>query len=105
MQFLCHRNETAKLTYLKHWFLSSTGLVIYIQKLPSAHAQSSVRQGRVFSRHCASPSRPDDDLIDVCLSHPSLRGILVWRMLDNISWLQPWDEAPRRPAGSQGPET
>jgi endo-1,4-beta-xylanase len=33
--------------------------------------------------------------LDVCLSYPSLRDILVWGMSDNISWLQTWDEAPR----------
>lgn len=36
------------------------------------------------------------DYLDVCLSQPSLRDILVWGMADNISWLQTWDEAPRK---------
>jgi len=36
------------------------------------------------------------DYLDVCLSYPSLRDILVWGMSDNISWLQTWDEAPRK---------
>jgi endo-1,4-beta-xylanase len=35
------------------------------------------------------------DYLDVCLSYPRLRDILVWGMSDNISWLQTWDEAPR----------
>jgi endo-1,4-beta-xylanase len=35
------------------------------------------------------------DYLDVTLSHPRLRDILVWGMSDNISWLQTWDEAPR----------
>jgi endo-1,4-beta-xylanase len=36
------------------------------------------------------------DYLDVCLSYPSLRDILVWGLADNISWLQTWDEAPRK---------
>lgn len=36
------------------------------------------------------------DYLDVCLSFPRLRDILVWGMSDNISWLQTWDEAPRK---------
>jgi endo-1,4-beta-xylanase len=35
------------------------------------------------------------DYLDVTLSYPRLRDILVWGMSDNISWLQTWDEAPR----------
>lgn len=36
------------------------------------------------------------DYLDVCLSYPRLRDILVWGMADSISWLQTWDEAPRK---------
>ena len=35
------------------------------------------------------------DYLDVTLSYPRLRDILVWGLADNISWLQTWDEAPR----------
>jgi endo-1,4-beta-xylanase len=34
--------------------------------------------------------------LDVTLAYPRLRDILVWGLADNISWLQTWDEAPRR---------
>ncbi|MFS2080710.1 endo-1,4-beta-xylanase [Telluria sp. Tellsp131] len=36
------------------------------------------------------------DYLDVTLAYPRLRDILVWGLADNISWLQTWDEAPRR---------
>jgi endo-1,4-beta-xylanase len=36
------------------------------------------------------------DYLDVTLSYPRLRDLLVWGMSDNISWLQTWDEAPRK---------
>jgi endo-1,4-beta-xylanase len=36
------------------------------------------------------------DYLDVTLSYPRLRDILVWGLADNISWLQTWDEAPRK---------
>ena len=35
------------------------------------------------------------DYLDVTLSYPRLRDILVWGLADNVSWLQTWDEAPR----------
>jgi endo-1,4-beta-xylanase len=35
------------------------------------------------------------DYLDVTLSYPRLRDLLVWGMSDNISWLQNWKEAPR----------
>jgi endo-1,4-beta-xylanase len=36
------------------------------------------------------------DFLDVTLAYPRLRDILVWGRADNISWLQTWDEAPRK---------
>jgi endo-1,4-beta-xylanase len=36
------------------------------------------------------------DYLDVTLSYPRLRDILVWGLADNVSWLQTWDEAPRK---------
>ena len=36
------------------------------------------------------------DFLDVTLAYPRLRDILVWGLADNISWLQTWDEAPRK---------
>lgn len=36
------------------------------------------------------------DYLDVTLAYPRLRDILVWGLADNISWLQTWDEAPRK---------
>jgi endo-1,4-beta-xylanase len=35
------------------------------------------------------------DYLDVTLSYPALRDILVWGMSDNISWLQGWKDAKR----------
>jgi endo-1,4-beta-xylanase len=35
------------------------------------------------------------DYLDVTLSYPGLRDILVWGMSDNISWLQGWKDAKR----------
>jgi endo-1,4-beta-xylanase len=35
------------------------------------------------------------DYLDVTLSYPRLRDLLVWGMADHISWLQTWHEAPR----------
>jgi endo-1,4-beta-xylanase len=35
------------------------------------------------------------DYLDVTLSYPRMRDILVWGLADNVSWLQTWDEAPR----------
>jgi len=36
------------------------------------------------------------DYLDVTLSYPRLRDVLVWGMADDISWLQGWKEAPRK---------
>jgi endo-1,4-beta-xylanase len=36
------------------------------------------------------------DFLDVTLAYPRLRDILVWGLADNVSWLQTWDEAPRK---------
>jgi endo-1,4-beta-xylanase len=36
------------------------------------------------------------DYLDLTLSYPGLSDFLVWGMADNISWLQTWDEAPRK---------
>lgn len=36
------------------------------------------------------------DYLDVTLSYPRLRDFLLWGMSDNMSWLQGWDEAPRK---------
>jgi endo-1,4-beta-xylanase len=35
------------------------------------------------------------DYLDVTLSYPGLRDIVVWGMSDNISWLQGWKDAKR----------
>ncbi|MGV7207182.1 endo-1,4-beta-xylanase [Oxalobacteraceae bacterium A2-2] len=35
------------------------------------------------------------DYLDVTLSYPVLKDVLVWGMADHISWLQNWHEAPR----------
>jgi endo-1,4-beta-xylanase len=35
------------------------------------------------------------DYLDLTLSYPRLRDVLLWGMADHISWLQDWDEAPR----------
>lgn len=43
------------------------------------------------------------DYLDLTLSYPRLRDILVWGMSDNISWLQTWDEAPRTDKLTQRP--
>jgi endo-1,4-beta-xylanase len=36
------------------------------------------------------------DYLDLTLSYPRLRDFLLWGMADHISWLQGWDEAPRK---------
>ncbi len=36
------------------------------------------------------------DFLDVTLAYPRLRDILVWGLADSVSWLQTWDEAPRK---------
>jgi endo-1,4-beta-xylanase len=36
------------------------------------------------------------DYLDLTLSYPRLRDVLMWGMSDNISWLQTWHEAPRK---------
>jgi endo-1,4-beta-xylanase len=36
------------------------------------------------------------DYLDVTLSYPGLRDIVVWGMADNISWLQGWKDAKRQ---------
>jgi len=36
------------------------------------------------------------DYLDLTLSYPRLRDFLLWGMADHISWLQTWDEAPRK---------
>jgi endo-1,4-beta-xylanase len=35
------------------------------------------------------------DYLDLTLSYPRLRDVLLWGMADHISWLQQWKEAPR----------
>ena len=35
------------------------------------------------------------DYLDLTLSYPRLRDVLMWGMADHISWLQTWHEAPR----------
>jgi endo-1,4-beta-xylanase len=35
------------------------------------------------------------DYLDLTLSYPRLRDVLLWGMADHISWLQEWKEAPR----------
>jgi endo-1,4-beta-xylanase len=49
-----------------------------------------------FAKRDAGVAAATRDYLDVCLSYPSLRDILVWGLADNISWLQTWDEAPRK---------
>ena len=36
------------------------------------------------------------DYLELTLSYPRLRDFLLWGMADHISWLQTWDEAPRK---------
>ncbi len=36
------------------------------------------------------------DYLDLTLSYPRLRDFLLWGMADHVSWLQTWDEAPRK---------
>ncbi|SFU37585.1 endo-1,4-beta-xylanase [Pseudoduganella namucuonensis] len=35
------------------------------------------------------------DYLDVTLSYPRTRDLVLWGMADHASWLQSWDEAPR----------
>ena len=35
------------------------------------------------------------DYLDLTLSYPRLRDVVLWGMADHISWLQEWQEAPR----------
>ncbi|RZA33688.1 MAG: hypothetical protein EOP92_19590 [Lysobacteraceae bacterium] len=43
------------------------------------------------------------EFLDVTLSYPRLRDFLLWGMADHISWLQTWDEAPRKDKLAQRP--
>lgn len=43
------------------------------------------------------------EFLDVTLSYPRLKDFLVWGMADHISWLQTWDEAPRKDKLPQRP--
>lgn len=43
------------------------------------------------------------DFLDVTLSYPRLKDFLLWGMADHISWLQTWDEAPRKDKLPQRP--
>jgi endo-1,4-beta-xylanase len=48
-----------------------------------------------IARRDAAVAAVARDYLDVTLSYPRLRDLLVWGLSDNISWLQTWDEAPR----------
>jgi endo-1,4-beta-xylanase len=43
------------------------------------------------------------DYLDVTLSYPQLKDFLLWGLSDNVSWLQTWDEAPRKDKLPQRP--
>lgn len=43
------------------------------------------------------------EFLDVTLSYPQLSDFLLWGMADHISWLQTWDEAPRKDKLPQRP--
>ena len=43
------------------------------------------------------------EFLDVTLSYPRLKDFLLWGMADHISWLQTWDEAPRKDKLPQRP--
>ncbi|MFN3790226.1 endo-1,4-beta-xylanase [Massilia sp.] len=43
------------------------------------------------------------EFLDVTLSYPRLKDFLLWGMADHISWLQTWDEAPRKDKLAQRP--
>jgi endo-1,4-beta-xylanase len=47
----------------------------------------------VRDRQVAAQAR---DYLDLTLSYPNLRDFLCWGIADHISWLQTWDEAPRK---------
>lgn len=36
------------------------------------------------------------EYLDLTLSYPNMRDFLLWGMADHVSWLQTWDEAPRK---------
>ena len=43
------------------------------------------------------------EFLDVTLSYPQLSDFLLWGMAGHISWLQTWDEAPRKDKLAQRP--
>ncbi|KFI07471.1 endo-1,4-beta-xylanase [Massilia sp. BSC265] len=43
------------------------------------------------------------EFLDVTLSYPRLKDFLLWGMADHVSWLQTWDEAPRKDKLPQRP--
>ncbi|QJE03494.1 endo-1,4-beta-xylanase [Massilia forsythiae] len=49
-----------------------------------------------IARRDAGVAAAARDYLDLTLSYPGLRDFLLWGMSDNISWLQTWDEAPRK---------
>jgi endo-1,4-beta-xylanase len=52
--------------------------------------------GPDLARRDAGVAAATRDYLDLTLSYPRLRDILVWGMADDISWLQTWKEAPRK---------
>jgi endo-1,4-beta-xylanase len=48
-----------------------------------------------IARRDAGVAAAARDYLDLTLSYPRLRDVLLWGMADHISWLQEWKEAPR----------
>lgn len=49
-----------------------------------------------IARRDAGVAAAARDYLDLTLSYPGLRDFLLWGMADHVSWLQTWDEAPRK---------
>lgn len=56
-----------------------------------------------IARRDAEVAAAARDFLDVTLSYPQLGDFLLWGMADHISWLQTWDEAPRKDKLPQRP--
>src|SRR5690606_38273128 len=56
-----------------------------------------------IARRDAGVAAAAREFLDVTLSYPQLSDFLLWGMADHISWLQTWDEAPRKDKLAQRP--
>lgn len=56
-----------------------------------------------IARRDAGVAAAAREFLDVTLSYPRLKDFLLWGMADHISWLQTWDEAPRKDKLPQRP--